>query len=913
MNIQHEIPVAWAPPFSSGPVCRDVMPEGFTISEIVASMPALPLRFKTHGVVMVNGEEVPRHMWDYVKPKSGGSDLPVAVTLHMPLAGGGGGKGRSIFGLIAIIALVAITRNPAFLSAIGPAASALGVSAATLASGIALAGTIAIGALTAPPSLSNQGTDSTSQASDGKDSASINGNILQKGAQIPRVIGTHKVFPPFACEPLVMLSGEDEYVEAVFCLAGPHDLSGIRIDNAPIDESDNVEYEVREGWGDDTPLSLVTRQARTQTPNIELSSIAVDPGDKTGNSLRDQTAPETDLPLWHNLLTRGGPDQITVHLSLGEGLYDTANPDAVVFLPIRMRFRKFGDTAWINAPEMHVAGNKAATMNLAVDFKWETAPSPPPNPGQDRGLIRAYKEVPAQTIGPAFDGWSANGYFSSGAGNDYLDIGSVGTTKIINFTLEPNVATVYLNEATFPKGRYEIQFMAGAAINLTDFTVATYLIGGVVKSPFHYWLDSSTYRPADDQNKGRRIAIYRLISIWNEHPIATTGLALIAIRAKNQSINNLSTIASGYVKDWDGTGWNEWKITSNPAPHYVDVLSGQENLDPLPDEIRDDPAIVAWRSECITNGYTCDMVVEGQSITDTLKTIAACGYAANYQSELWGVAQDNDKSADLPVQVFSRRNANSFKIEKAFTRLPDGFRVKFRDAADDYSDKEVLVYADGYSGGPDGRFEEVSYDGIVSEDRAIVRAAYDLKQATLRSSFYTQQVPAEHLVARKGDLVAVQHDILDSLAGDARIKAVTLNVGGDVSGLTLDSKVSIINEPDMLAVANMLAVADMLNVGLKTGIMIRETDGSISTHALSNTTGFTNAVTLQTPVTNTMVPIDEPGGTVNYPAIDVGNLVVLGAVSSEYRRLVLLDVTPGADMTAQITMVDEAPGLVRTP
>jgi len=913
-------PVAWAPPLGSGPVWRDLRAPGQSIAEIVASVPGLPSRFAVHGVVCVNGEIVPRAYWPHVRPKPSSEAVPVAVTLHLPLAGGGGGggKGRNIFAVVAAIALAVVTygiSTGAIAGSLTGATAAGGTFASTaLAAGVGIAGSLAIAALTAPPSLRGAGAE-PGAAADEKQAASISGNLLSPGAPIPAVVGTHKVFPPFACEPVVTISGDDEFVEAIYCLAGPHRLEDIRVNDAPVTETENVEYELREGWRDDKPVEIVTRQGRTTAPNIELSNIKVDPGDKTGNQLAHQQAPLSDLPVWHTVVSRDAPDEISVHLSLLEGLYDSSSPDATVFLPIRLRFRRKGDTAWINGPEFHIAESKPSRLNVAVTLKWAAVPSPLPTPGTERGVIRAYKTVPAQTIEPGFDGWTADAYFSAGAGNDYLDAPTLGSSNVANVGITSNEVSIYLDEGTFPKGRYEIQLIAGAAVNLSDFTVASYLISGQVRSPFGYFLNASTWRPADEQDKGRRCVIARVVSLWDEHPIAAPGLALIAIRAKNQSINNVSVLASRYVRDWDGEGWNDWTVTSNPAPHYADILSGRENIDPLPAVLRDDASLAAWRADCATNGYQCNMVVEGEGLDDTLRTVAACGYALSRQSEVWGVALDDDKTSYAPVQVFTPRNMAGFRWEKAFPRLPDGFRAVFRDEEADYDEREIIVYAEGYSGGPDGRFEEVRYDGLTNETAVRVRAAFDLAQARARSTFYTGTAPAEYLAATKGDLVAVQHDVLTRIAGAGRIKSVALDEEEEpsITGITLDSEIEVVNEPDMREVTDMRAVTDMRNLGVTTGIAIRRTDGTTSVHALSNESGSTAELVFAEPVPDESVAVDTiDSGEASVPAIDEGCLVSSGPSGTEYRRLIVFEVATQPDLTAELTFVDEAPGLVRT-
>ncbi|NGQ93369.1 hypothetical protein G5V65_21005 [Rhodobacter sp. HX-7-19] len=151
----------------------------------------------------------------------------------------------------------------------------------------------------------------------------------------------------------------------------------------------------------------------------------------------------------------------------------------------------------------------------------------------------------------------------------------------------------------------------------------------------------------------------------------------------------------------------------------------------------------------------------------------------------------------------------------------------------------------------------------------------------------------EAIVARRGDLVAVQHDLLSELAGSGRIVDWTLDGSGDVDTITIDCEVAVANEPDFLSVTDLLAVEDVLLIGATSGVIIRGPDGLSSVIALDNTTGQTAVLELATPI----------------PAADVyaGALVSIGRTGQEALRLVVFAVDPQEDFTASLTLVDEAP------
>jgi hypothetical protein len=392
------------------------------------------------------------------------------------------------------------------------------------------------------------------------------------------------------------------------------------------------------------------------------------------------------------------------------------------------------------------------------------------------------------------------------------------------------------------------------------------------------------------------------VSIWNEAPVARMGtLALIALRARNRDVQNVSVIASGYVKDFTGA----WVTSSVPAYHYKDVLSGAQNLDPLPDELRSDTSLTAWKNLCIANGWKCDAIIDDFRTQDVLTLLASCGYAKPYQSEVYGVTVDDDRSGDDPIQIFNRRNATNFRWERAFARVPDGLIVNCVDKDNDYKPAQIVVYRRDRSLAVPGLFETVSYDGLVETDAVRARAQYDLDQADLRSIFYYFDTDIEAIVCRRGSLIGVQHDVLTQQMGDGLIKKKILNGDNEIVAIELDSTIPISNEPDMHAVTDMHAIKDMHKVGLKTGIAIRRNDGTISTHQVADPTGESDVIHLADAIGDTDAIVAQA----NDPKRP--SLVTSGKLGTVYRRHLVSGITPGKDFQASLTSVDEAPELVR--
>jgi hypothetical protein len=900
-------------PFALGSPRSARFPAGLRLDEMAERMPGLPRGFALDGEIRIDGAIIPRAAWRLTKPKARRAGRPVAVTFHARIRGGGGGgkSGLAIVGALVIaIAATAISGGvlgPAGALSISASLGAGSVGAVALSAAVSIVGGLLLRALAPPPvrpKLGQQGEFNR----DARGSASAQGNILEPNGPIPRVVGSRKIFPPLAAEPYVYFEGQDEWVEVIYTLAGPHDLSDIRIDGNPIDEAEDLEFELREGWPGDPALNIVRQQTRTTPIQLEMSQHDVKTDDQ--DALVDNSP--ASLPGFHGVSSNAAPDQVLIHLVFGQGL---GRLDAVATkpmrVPIRLRLRRLGDVSWINLPELHYEGAtlrpERATIRLIFQDGENTVI---PNVPSSGAFVEARKLAPGQTtIMPSTDDWAADGYFSAGAGGDWLDQNTTGTTNVRNVTLTAEGANVFLDTGVFTPGIYQIEIMRGAAFLTSNYTVATYFYDDGTTDAVHdffFWRadGSNSLIPESRENVVDSCTLLRTISLWAAAPVVTGEFAYIAVRARNRRIERLSTVASGYVRDWDGSGWNTWAITSNPAPHFRDVLMGALNLDPLPPALIDDASLVDWRAASITLDYSCDYIAEGDRIADVLTIIGGCGFARPYQSEIWGVIRDLDRSADGPVQVFSPRNSRDFKWSKAFSRLPDGFRINFQDAEIDFTPAQLIVFRPGVAG---PRLEQVSYEGLTAIDKLQRRAAFDLAQAELRSTIYSLTVPYESIVARRGSLVGVLHDVLETQAGFGRVFSVEKS-GGNVTGITLDSEVPTWDEPDMDGVTDMDAVADMDTVGRASGVAIRRTNGETSVHLLSNATGETNVLTFATPVAD-----DTTAGGPFDPAtisqIDVGCLAVTGLFGQEFRRMVVTLMEPSDDFTAKMTLVDEAPEL----
>ncbi|MDF2140863.1 hypothetical protein [Paenirhodobacter sp. CAU 1674] len=875
-----QIIATYREPFGFEPRVQRMAP-GVTLAAMRAQMHGLPDDFDAMGVICINGHVVPRAAWGMVKPKPVANGVPVEVTFHAAPRGGGDNGGKNVLALVASIALVAVT---GFIGA-GKFATAGGLfragsmSASLLAAGVSLTGSLLLSALVPPPTTIG-GSDSVNNLG----TASAEGNVLEPNGSVPRVVGTMKIYPPLACEPLTYFDGPDEVVEAAYVLAGPHKIGDIRIGAAAIGSLRDVEFETREGWPGDSRIGLLSRQSRTESVQTELRAhLVADDGVTLDTSLGEQTLA---LPQIQTFATRDEPDEHQLQVIFAQGLHKNGSDTDLLRVPVRLRIRQIGGD-WINLPELHFRGANLRQLRSTIRLIWTDDATTAPGAAASEGWCEARTLSPGQTAAPATDDWVADSYFYDGSSDQYLSAANIGSTGVQHVILNRYKAEIYLDASQFPRGRYEIEVQRGAAVRDANWSSSAYTYSGTV------W-DLFGYQGADQIVMSRNgvvdsLYLLRSVSIWNAHPVPSDALAIVAVRARNRALDAVSCMASGWVRDWDGSSWAEWTVTDNPAPHLRAIWTAEQNRDPVPVDLIDDAELVAWRAACIAAGYTCNAIMEGQTVEDAAQIVASCGYAKPRMTDTWGVARDYDRSAEAPVQIFTPRNSSGFQWTKAFPRLPEGFRVSFRDADRDYDTRQITVMRPGYSD-DSGLIEQVAYDGPVHEADVVTKARYDLAQPDVRGVFYNLDMPAEAIVCRRGDLVGVQHDMLTDQAGAGRVVWVEYD-GSDVSALSLDSPVPVWAEGDMHAVTNMHAITDMHLVGRKTGVAIRRETGSITVHPVANASGETDRIEFSPPISDS--------------GIDDGVLVTVGALGREFLRLIVFGVTPRADFQASLTLVDE--------
>jgi hypothetical protein len=371
---------------------------------------------------------------------------------------------------------------------------------------------------------------------------------------------------------------------------------------------------------------------------------------------------------------------------------------------------------------------------------------------------------------------------------------------------------------------------------------------------------------------------------------STTGTKKLALRIKatdqlNGTINQFNLIASQPIPVWDGSGWIN-AVSNNPAFVYRWLLKDCP-ANPRPVDISriDDDELIAWAAECTAKDLTFAIVQDSATTMFSLiRDVCAAGRASfNHKDGKYSVVRDTPQVT--PVQVFTPRNTWGFSGTRAFTDVVHALRVQFNNPEANYQQDERVVYADGYSEDGAGgtllatKFETLQIRGCVDASGAWRLGRYYMACAEQRANVYSWSTDVENLASNRGDLVYFAHDVIAVGLSWGRIKTTTIDGGtGKVSSITIDESVQ-------------------MEAGKTYAVRIRCQDGTVK---ISNIAGF-NTVGIGTTSLNLATELSGP---------QPGDLFLFGESGKDSLQLKITKIEPGADLSAKITAVDAAPGVL---
>ena len=395
-------------------------------------------------------------------------------------------------------------------------------------------------------------------------------------------------------------------------------------------------------------------------------------------------------------------------------------------------------------------------------------------------------------------------------------------------------------------------------------------------------------RTSGDQDEDRNFGNftwYALRTITTGNPVAVPAVALMAVRIKasgqlSGALDEFNVTARSIVRDWDDASatWL-WRPSSQPAAHFRHALQHPSRQTPATDGQIDLARLAYWDAVTRPAGRVFNGVFDAKtSLYDALMQIGRVGRAVPSLRDLkYSVIIDEPRTA--PVRLFTPRNSWDYHGEMTHAALPHAYRIGYVDRAKDWSPQEVVVYDDGWDASTATRVDRVEWPGIDDHDQAWKEGRFHLAQQRLRREVHKITTDFEHLACERGDLVALQHDVIAVGLGSARVTAVTGD-GTHTTAVTLDAAMPM-QAYKSYAIRGRRVVAGSQRTDL---------------YAVNTVEGEQTSLTFTTPP----LLADAPAA---------GDLVAFGEHDRETLRVLVRDIEPRKDLSAILTLIAEAPAV----
>ena len=847
------------------------LPNGLRLdayAELLVDQHGVPERFLHHGMFTVGGTPWPRETWAIARPHA---DAPVYAALTHA---GGDNPVKSVLGIAAAVLLSVATAGLATTGAIAgfQIAAAGSAAAKALAAGLGLIGQLAIQALFSPPPQ-EQAQIENFQAK----GASIGANQAVPGGDMLRVAGSLRIPPTPLMKPRSYLVGDDAYAEMVFGLAGAHQISEIQIAGVPADDLNDVEIWIDDGTAD-VRVNQFDAYAATQPINqtLELHKVRTDETGYADRELVDQADPARSLPKWARMATRAGCDYADLTFTIA-GMVDQSAGDVDQVLYLRFRARKEGTSTWHNIGTAGYVGRGQSRYNRRVRLHFSVYPGGIAENPRNRHGFRAPVDLPVVTVDHVqFKTTDASHFAPSAA---------------FTWRRQREGIDVWLGaDAHFldASARYEIEVMRSEMVEAAGLSdIATMeTSGGAFVDYFDARIDSGKWKVQEEiADQGEIVLLQSIACVFQRPPIpANAPIATIQVRVKNQQIPQLTALCSGLVPDLVDGAWTGLVATSNPAPHFRDLLTGPMAERRLADKYIDDEAIADWRAECAARGWSCGLLLQGK-LGDMLAGVAATGFARPVLDYKYGVVYRRDTSADVATQMFTPINVRGLRWSMVYGSRPTAIRAAFVNAARNYEPDEILVQDPNPLPGARASIEAGDYPGLTSTALVTERIVFDYGQAS-NGIRWTWKIGIEHLVTRVGEIGILVHDALDRQLAYARIAEVI-----DATHFAIDGDIDWRGQGDLFDAPDFFALTNVFAEGQPWGVAVRTAGRGAPAAAVTGYDPETRIVTVA-----------------STSGFDAQNICAFGPMSRYQRRVQVTDISEvrlhEATVTAQNEMVE---------
>jgi len=853
--VEPSIHVMSVKPMTGTEVVYCKAPQGMSIAEMLwdnlPNQNDLPYTLS----VWVDGKQVSAELLDSTYPTSG----QIVVIRPTPKKGA-----LRIILMIVVIILAAYIAPYISGYLISSLALTTVPSYGTIAGIVSVAGMLAINALIPPETPKLRGGTASADIQESP-TLWVSGarNSANKWGSVPVILGKHRTIPFYGAMPYTEIVGNDQYLRCVFVIGyGPLQITDLKIGETPLSEFPDCEVEVRSGYANDDPLTLVPSDVYEESLAILLKKIDG----------------------WQTRVTQINSDEFSIDYAFLQGLtnFNTQGNKYERTVALDLRYRKVGTETWFSAGEVFDVAEQNFTVQSSWDYVIDSESGVGGNYPKQRfdyvvvekinGRVKiSQDEVPSDsyplaklvvygsTIESVTDQrpGEISGMLVTKTGDLTVNVASGTVTYVPRLTITAASAEAVRGSIIIrlpEKGQYEVQMR-----RITDDTESQYTRDQCT------WI---TLRSVKD------------VYPFNfPHPLALVAIRIKATEQLSRVIDEFNCVATSIILDYD-EDLEEWvqRPSNNNASLYRHVLQGPANGKPYEDSSLDLDWFKEFWEFCYENGFSYNSVIsQARAVPEMIRAICSAGRCSPQRREdKWAGVIDREQA--VITGHYTPHNSWGFEFEGSYPELPHAIKVNFLDAENDWNQAERIVYADGYNEDNATLFETATQEGITFASHIYKIWRYNYACAMLRPFPFSFFVDWENLTNTRGDLVRCTYYELIGQVFTGRIKKVEVDSGNHV--LTLDNSV-------------------IMEAGRSYGIRIRVVDdGTQKAHSV------TGDVILSVGET-TIITID--GLLAKTP--HAGELFQLGEMGIESIPAIITHIEALSKLSARITCLDYSPAV----
>lgn len=483
------------------------------------------------------------------------------------------------------------------------------------------------------------------------------------------------------------------------------------------------------------------------------------------------------------------------------------------------------------------------------------------------------------------EGINVDIFFYNGLGK-YNDDGDVVSTSV-------RVGAWY-KKATEPDSAYQVLgYFSGSSDTISGSELKTkrYAIDKTGLEAGQYTVKVSRISTDSDDNKiVDAVYLGSIRAIKNTAPVSPETckkLTLIGLKIKaseklSNVIDQLNFVATAKMPVYSGSGtgqsaWTAVAKTENPASCALAAMQSDFAQQKLTEKEIDWQKIESWYTWCDEHNYTCnEYVAESISISQLLMAIASTSRAEVFRlNGKLTMVQDIERTA--AVQLFTPRNSFGYTETIMFADIPDAMAIGFVDKEAGYAENELSIYntKSGNKENEPNTSQDVSLWGVTDSEQARRLGMYKFAVTKNRPIVHKFSCDFEYLLCSKGDWIKYAGDI--ALAGikQGRIAEVIYD-NGNVTGFVSDEVLP-------------------MEAGKSYAVRIRKNNAEIVLYKLKTVPGNNLEVSFEFPLSGS--------------GLNEGDLFAFGLVNTETIDLIITDIQPGENLSADITAVEYSPAI----